>query len=146
LKIESPVSDIKTASGVSLDEKQSIIVGSVLDLFAGKPSLRKLSLWEDNAIFNDPIALAEGRKQYAAQWYGLAVAFSKIERLSYEVTSSGNPITMDLKTKYIVKGTGTEKVIDSVVDIYLDEHTGKISKLLDKWDGELNSGSVKHVS
>jgi len=70
--------DIKTAAGVSLNDQQKIIVGSVLDLFAGRPSLKKLQLWTDNAKFQDPITHAEGRKQYEAQWYGLQSAFSEI--------------------------------------------------------------------
>jgi len=145
MKLVTSPSEIQTAPGVSLNDGQKVIVGSVLDLFAGKPSLRKLTLWEDTAIFNDPLTVAEGRKQYSAQWYGLAAAFSDITRLSHQVTSSGNPITMDLKTKYVVKGLGTEKVIDSVVDIYLDKETGKISKVLDKWGGEIGEGAVKHA-
>lgn len=59
---------IKTAEGVTLDEQQKTIVGSVLDLFAGRPSLKKLSLWEDTAVFEDPITVAKGREQYAPQW------------------------------------------------------------------------------
>ena len=55
-------------------------MGSVLDLFAGRPSLKKLGLWADEASFNDNITLAQGRKQFEAQWYGLQSAFSEIVR------------------------------------------------------------------
>ena len=37
-------------------------------LFAGRPSLKKLQLWDDNGVFQDPITKAEGRKQYEPQW------------------------------------------------------------------------------
>ena len=80
LGIESQ--DFKTAPGVELDQHKSVLVGSVLDLFAGKPSLKKLQLWADDAKFSDPLAKAEGRKQFEAQWYGLKAAFSEIVRLS----------------------------------------------------------------
>ncbi|KAL9047312.1 MAG: hypothetical protein Q9214_000071 [Letrouitia sp. 1 TL-2023] len=60
--------NIKVAQGVSLDEQQKTLVGSVLDLFAGRPSLKKLSLWADDGVFEDPITKAEGRKQYEPQW------------------------------------------------------------------------------
>lgn len=142
MKLEVPLSEIKTAPGVNLDDGQKVIVGSVLDLFAGKPSLRKLTLWNQDGVFHDPLTNAEGHSQYAAQWYGLAAAFSSIQRLSHEVTSSGNPITMNLSTKYVLKGLGTEKQIDSVVDIYLDKSTGKIERVEDKWGGEIGQGSV----
>lgn len=66
LNIEN--TNIKTAPGVDLDSKQKTIVGSVLDLFAGRPSLEKLQLWSDEGVFEDPITVARGRKQYEAQW------------------------------------------------------------------------------
>jgi hypothetical protein len=66
LNIEN--TNIKTAPGVTLEEQQKTLVGSVLDLFAGRPSLEKLQLWKDEGVFEDPITIAEGRKQYEAQW------------------------------------------------------------------------------
>jgi hypothetical protein len=137
---------IPTAAGVSLTSQQKLLTGSVLDLFAGRPSLRKLSLWTDDASFVDPLTIAEGRKQYQAQWYGLAVVFSKIERLSCNVTSGGNPIEMDLKTKYTVKGLGSEQTITSKVLIHTDAATEKIVKVEDKWDGKLPDGVFVNVS
>ncbi|RAL65134.1 hypothetical protein DID88_001240 [Monilinia fructigena] len=68
---------MQTAAGVNLSENQKVLVGSVLDLFAGRPSLPKLSLWSDAATFSDPITKAEGRKQFAAQCEG---AFAKALR------------------------------------------------------------------
>lgn len=69
LKIEN--TNIKTADGVDLSSQQKTLVGSVLDLFAGRPSLTKLDLWKDDAVFRDPIATATGRKEFAPQWYVL---------------------------------------------------------------------------
>lgn len=66
LKLES--TDIKTAPGVELSSDQRTIVASVLDLFAGRPSLAKLQLWKDDGVFSDPITVAKGRKEYEAQW------------------------------------------------------------------------------
>jgi hypothetical protein len=114
-----------------------------LKLFAGRPSVKKLSLWTDDAKFEDPLTNAEGRKQYSAQWYGLAAAFSEIERLSHQVTSSGNPITMDLKTKYVVKGVGKEQTISSVVKIYTKGD--RIAKVEDRWNDQLPDGAFKNV-
>lgn len=144
LSIES--TNIKTAPGISLSSHQQTLVGSVLDLFAGRPSLAKLQLWTDDATFADPITNAQGRKQYEAQWYGLQTAFSEIERLGQEVTGAGNPITMTMKTRYKVKGVGSEKVIDSVINIFTTEDGGKIVKVEDKWDGKLPDGAIANVS
>ncbi|KAK3070407.1 hypothetical protein LTR53_010529 [Teratosphaeriaceae sp. CCFEE 6253] len=142
LNIESK--NIQTASGVELSESQRTIVGSVLDLFAGRPSLAKLQLWKDDAEFTDPLTIAKGRAQYEAQWYGLQTAFSEIERLGHEVKSNGNPIEMDLETRYVVKGLGTEKKISSKIQIWTDGD--KIVKVADKWSGSLPEGSIAQVS
>ncbi|KAL8655643.1 MAG: hypothetical protein Q9210_000753 [Variospora velana] len=138
--------NIKTASGVSLDEHQKTLVGSVLDLFAGRPSLKKLSLWDDDGVFEDNITIATGRKQFEPQWYGLQTAFSEIERLHHEVVSAGNPIGMDLKTRYVTKGVSKEQTIESRINIFYDKDTGKITKVQDKWGGELPDSSFKNVS
>ncbi|KAK5113772.1 hypothetical protein LTR62_003156 [Meristemomyces frigidus] len=138
LKIES--TNINTAPGVSLSDHQRTIVGSVLDLFAGRPSLPKLQLWKDDATFTDPLTIAQGRDQYSAQWYGLQAAFSEIERLGHEVKDAGNPIKMDLDTRYVVKGLGKEQKIHSLIEITMEGD--KISKVADKWDGKLPEGSI----
>ncbi|KAI9714614.1 MAG: hypothetical protein M1828_001151 [Chrysothrix sp. TS-e1954] len=140
LNIEN--TNVKTASGVTLDERQKTLVGSVLDLFAGRPSLKKLQLWQDEGVFEDPITIARGRKQYEPQWYGLQTAFSEIERLNHEVTSSGNPISMTMSTRYVVKGVNKEQKIDSVINIFTGSD-GKISKVEDKWDGQLPEGGMR---
>jgi hypothetical protein len=136
---------ITTAPGIKLTSSQETIIGSVLDLFAGRPSLPKLALWRDDATFSDPLTIATGRDKYAAQWYGLQQAFSEIERLNHQVRDAGNPILMDLRTKYVIKGIGKEQTIQSLVAIHLDGE-GKISKVEDKWDGKLPEGSISEVS
>jgi len=77
--------------------------------------------------------------------YGLQSAFSEIERLSHEVTGNGNPITMNLSTRYKVKGVGIEKQIDSVITIKHDAQ-GKIELVEDKWDGKLPDSAFANVS
>ncbi|KAI9678858.1 MAG: hypothetical protein M1817_005918 [Caeruleum heppii] len=138
--------NIKTRPGVELDDQQRLIVGCVLDLFAGRASLKKLELWKDDGVFTDPITNAIGRKQFEPQWYGLQTAFSEIERLHHEVTDVGNPISMDLKTRYKVKGIGKETTIASKVNIFYDKASGKIEKVEDKWDGKLPESSIANVS
>ncbi|KAI7553941.1 hypothetical protein KC331_g889 [Hortaea werneckii] len=141
LKIESQ--NIKTAPGVELSSQQQTLVGSVLDLFAGRPSLAKLGLWKDDAEFTDPLTVAKGRGKYEAQWYGLQAVFSEIERLSHEVKSSGNPIVMDMSTRYVVKGLGKEQKINSVVEIHTEGD--KITKVADMWDGKLPDGAISNA-
>lgn len=136
-----------TAPGVTLNDPQKVITGSVLDLFTGRPSLRKLSLWKDDAVFSDPLTNAEGRKQYAPQWYGLQKAFSNIERLGGQVTSSENPIEMDLKTRYTIAGIGSQSTVDSKIKIWTDGagEDMKIKKVEDRWDDKLSDTTFKNA-
>ncbi|KAL6712208.1 hypothetical protein ACN47E_000085 [Coniothyrium glycines] len=135
---------ITTAPGIKLSSEQETIVGSVLDLFAGKPTLQKLALWRDDATFVDPITIAEGRDRYAAQWYGLEAAFSEIDQINHQVKDAGNPILLDLRSKYVIKGINKEQLIQSEVAIHLDEQ-GKIKKVEDKWNGKLPDGPISNA-
>lgn len=53
---------------------------------------------------------------------------------------------MDLKTRYVVKGIGKEQIISSKIKIYYDKSTSKITKVQDKWDGNLPDSSFTNVS
>jgi hypothetical protein len=136
---------ITTAPGVNLSEHQQTIARSILDLFAGRPSLPKLALWRDDATFTNPLTSATGRKNYSAQWYGLQKAFSEIDCINHQVRDAGNPILIDSRIKYTLRGLGTQQLLQSEVAVHLDEE-GKISKVEDRWDGELSEGVMSTVS
>lgn len=53
---------------------------------------------------------------------------------------------MDLKTRYVTKGISKEQTIESKINIFYDKDTGKITKVQDKWGGELPDSSFKNVS
>ena len=53
---------------------------------------------------------------------------------------------MDLKPRYVVKGIGKEATIASKIQIFYDKTTGKITKVQDKWDGNLPDSSFTNVS
>jgi hypothetical protein len=144
-KIQTPSSALNPGPGVSLSAPQSAILCSILDLFSGHPTKRILTLWKEDASFHDPLTNATGRTQFEAQWYGLRAAFSDIQRLSCQTVSAGNPMELDLKTMYKVKGIGSEQVVESRVCVYTEgEGEGmRVSKVEDKWDGEIKEGWFK---
>ena len=76
--------------------------------------------------------------------HGLQTAFSEIDRLSHSVKSAGNPISLDLKTRYVVNGLKKEQTISSIVNIYTNS-TSKI-EVEDKWDGNLPESSITNAS
>ncbi|WYZ45676.1 hypothetical protein EsH8_VIII_000992 [Colletotrichum jinshuiense] len=136
--------DIVQKSGISLSQQQKVLVGSVLDLFEGNPTLKHLSLWSRTATFQDNITVAEGFDKFAAQWYGLPALFDPIKIQSHTVTSAGNPIELNLKNSYTVKGVKTEQVMESVVQIQVGDD-GKITKVSDKWNNNLPDGAFSQV-
>lgn len=128
---------LPASASSSFDQQQSLITNSILDLFAGYPTKRKLALWTDDASFHDPLTIAEGRKQYEAQWYGLKASMSEIQQQHFDIVKGGNPIELSLKTLYKVKGLGKEQVIDSRILVHLTSDGQRISKVEDKWNGEV---------
>lgn len=58
------------------------------------------------------------------------------------MTSSGNPITLDARTRYKVKGIGSEKTMESEIRITTDAAGDKIVRVEDRWNGELPEGAV----
>lgn len=133
--------NINEAPGVKLTDQQKTVVGSVLDLFEGNPTLKHLSLWSRDATFADPLTNAVGFDKFAAQWYGLPALFNPIQIQSHKVTSGGNPIELDLSNKYVLKGVKKEQVIDSLVRIHIGSD-GKIEKVEDKWNGNLPESGI----
>ncbi|KAK1830189.1 hypothetical protein QBC39DRAFT_354398 [Podospora conica] len=150
---------VNTAPGVSLSPHQNVLVGSVLDLFQGHPTLKHLSLWSPSATFTDPLSIATGYNRFAAQWYGLASLFKPIELLEHRVVSSNNPIEIEMRTRYTLKAVKKATEISSVVKIWVGDGTGsdlgvkekegvpnaegdrgKIVRLEDRWDGKLPEG------
>jgi hypothetical protein len=53
---------------------------------------------------------------------------------------------MDLKTRYKMKGLGTEKTIESVIKIYTDESGERITQVEDRWNGDIPEGAFAKVS
>jgi len=52
---------------------------------------------------------------------------------------------MELKQKYTIKGINKDQTVESVVEIHTDQ-AGKITKLMDKWNGSLPDSSIADVS
>ncbi|KAI2605337.1 uncharacterized protein GGS25DRAFT_524852 [Hypoxylon fragiforme] len=136
---------INEAPGVKLSADQRLLVGSVLDLFSGNPTLKHLALWSPSALFADPITSAAGYDRFAAQWYGLPALFRPIQIQSHRVTSAGNPIEMQLENRYTLRGpVKTAQTITSVVRISVGGD-GRIERLEDRWNDKLPEGVVSEA-
>ena len=50
---------------------------------------------------------------------------------------------MNMRTRYVVKGISKEQTIDSKIEIFVDEKTGKITRVNDKWDGKMPDSTFR---
>jgi hypothetical protein len=124
---------------VQLTENRQQLVKDSLELFSSRPNLDIFRRWwRDDATFEDPLSVAEGFKQYAAQWFAMHKAFPQSRTLEYRILSSTtnpNQVTYALTQEYTIRFLGVKKVMNSVVVIDLDENE-KIVKLQDMWNGK----------
>ncbi|CAL1704088.1 unnamed protein product [Somion occarium] len=91
-----------------------------------------------DAVFEDPLCIAEGWDQYAAQWFALPKVISKSERVSTRIISgtlSPNRVIFEQTQVYTFRLIGLKKTIPSVVIVDLDEDF-KITRLEDQWYGK----------
>lgn len=65
--------------------------------------------------------------------------------MHHSVTSSGNPITLDMKTRYKVKGIGSEQIIESVIKIHTGANGERITQVEDLWNGDIPEGAFAKV-
>ncbi|KDE08161.1 hypothetical protein MVLG_01641 [Microbotryum lychnidis-dioicae p1A1 Lamole] len=129
--------------GLVLDERRAQLVKNVQDLFSSKPRLEIFEQdWKKDAVFEDPICIAKGDKEYMAQWYGMPKAFPQSETLSWKVLKNEpGLIEYEQVQKYTVAGIHTVKEMKSLVHIELDPTDNKITRFEDRWNGkEMKSG------
>ncbi|KAJ7273490.1 hypothetical protein B0H12DRAFT_1089645 [Mycena haematopus] len=99
------------------------------------PEIFKRS-WHPDAVFEDPLAMCKGFREYAAQWYAMPKLFTKSETVKTRLmssTSTPNRIVFAQTQRY--KNRFMDKTISSVVTVDLDE-TDKIIRLMEQWDGK----------
>ncbi|KAH9923257.1 uncharacterized protein B0H18DRAFT_909923, partial [Fomitopsis serialis] len=123
---------VAVAPGVAIDEHRRTLVGVVLDLFQGKPSLHKMSFFAEDAVYEDPVAKSVGRISIAAQFYGLP------ELVRASTTESARITASDARTtSFHVRQAFTPKLVpktiafDTVMTITVDA-AGKIAHWQDR--------------
>ncbi|PWN97097.1 hypothetical protein FA09DRAFT_330736 [Tilletiopsis washingtonensis] len=115
-----------------LDAKSEQLIADAQALFSAKPSEEIFTRWSPDALFEDPICLAVGARQYKAQWYGLAKAFSGSMTRAWRVESvSKEQIKYVQKQWY--KVAGFEKEMISTVVMKLNKE-GKVTHFIDMWN------------
>ncbi|KAM0753778.1 hypothetical protein T439DRAFT_322669 [Meredithblackwellia eburnea MCA 4105] len=134
----------ETDHGIPLEGRRKMLVEDSLSLFQCKPSLEIFKRgWRENAVFADPLAIAQGFKQYSAQWFGMPKAFPESETLAWKVTKSEpGLIEYEQRQRYVIALVKSEKIMSSLVHIELDNED-YIVRFEDRWDGKvLTTGGI----
>ncbi|PWN48260.1 hypothetical protein IE53DRAFT_370776 [Violaceomyces palustris] len=120
---------------IQLDQRSKTLIQDSQDLFCAKPSREIFHRsWNPQATFEDPICIAKGFREYAAQWYSMPKIFSHSKTLSWSPTKvDEEEIRFQQVQLYRVRGLGLEKVMESTVVLRLDEK-GRIVSFQDRWD------------
>ncbi|ORY74789.1 hypothetical protein BCR35DRAFT_281121 [Leucosporidium creatinivorum] len=135
----------ETDHGIKQEPARASLVQDVLLLFQAKVTNENLQKnWDDAAVFEDPIAIAKGREQFSAQWWGMPKALPKSETIAWKVTKDEpSLIEYEQRQRYTLPLIHSPKVVESLVHIELNPSTGKILRLEDRWDGKpIPSGGI----
>ncbi|KAL8678493.1 MAG: hypothetical protein Q9186_005163 [Xanthomendoza sp. 1 TL-2023] len=126
-------------------EKQ--LIDDILLLYQLQPTEKAYSHYSPNAVFHDPVSIAQGLDSIKSQFNGMPKLFAssiteKCDILSDE-TSPGKKIAMNLTQRYVLKSVmpgkseGGEKTVNSKVTFWFDEE-GLIERHDEEWDHEAN--------
>lgn len=138
-------------------QEQTIIDG-VLSLYQLTPSKKAYSHYREDAVFHDPVSIAQGLESIKSQFNGMPKLFSEsttqhvsvLDSSAAATPSSGatgaagdaaaspHTIVLNLTQHYVFKGGKTpEKTVNSKITLKLDGQ-GMIEHHEEEWDHEKN--------
>ncbi|KAK7693202.1 hypothetical protein QCA50_002768 [Cerrena zonata] len=122
----------------AVEEVYRSVIEDLQEVYCGRVTLDILRRrFKRDAVFEDPLCVARGWDQYAAQWFALPKVITKSERTSFRIitaTVSPNRLIFEQTQVYTFKFIGLTKVIPSVVIVDLDDDF-RITRLEDQWYG-----------
>ncbi|KAL3477994.1 hypothetical protein BJX99DRAFT_256963 [Aspergillus californicus] len=113
----------------------------ILSLYSGSASESDMSVYAEQAIYDDPFSYCDTRHKIAGQWYGIPKLFAKSETLATEVTASTeHELSWKQRQRYTFPGMGFGKTVDSLVTLRLEGGgNGDGEKVVyhkDMWNGK----------
>ncbi|KAK3716139.1 hypothetical protein LTR37_006584 [Vermiconidia calcicola] len=126
--------------------EEQTIIDEVLSLYQCKPSDKSYSHYRSDAVFHDPVSIAQGLDSIKSQFNGMPKLFASSETQKCNVMESpaskkagdSSAIVLNLTQHYVFKGGKTpEKTVNSKVTLQLDEQ-GMIKHHEEEWDHQPN--------
>ena len=120
--------------------KAQKIIDEVLSLYQLRPTDQSYAHYRSDAVFHDPVSIAQGLESIKSQFNGMPKLFAKSDTQKCEVLQSDDKaITLNLTQHYVFKGEKTpEKTLNSKVTLSLDGE-GMIKHHEEEWDHQPNA-------
>ena len=127
----------------SSTEKQ--LIDDILQLYQLNPTEQAYSHYTPNAVFHDPVSIAEGLESIQSQFNGMPKLFaeSTTQKCDVLADTSPNTIAINLTQHYVFKSPipfkskGAEKTVNSKVTFHLNSG-GLIKRHDEEWDHQGN--------
>lgn len=135
--------EIACAPGVEISGHRRLLVACVLDLFGGQVTRQKLEFLTDDAVLENPLGKAVGKAEVESVWWTLDKLMQDVRLMKHHLVEAGDKrFVLEVEVKYTLKGLGKETVVESVVEVELDDEGQKIRRIVDKWGGEESKHST----
>lgn len=125
-------------------DSEKKLIDDILLLYQLKPSETAYAHYAPNAVFHDPVSIADGLESIKSQFNGMPKVFaeSATEVCDILAEESGQgKLALNLTQRYVFKspgkGQGTEKTVNSKVTLFFNDG-GLIERHNEEWDHEAN--------
>ncbi|KAI0673646.1 hypothetical protein C8Q78DRAFT_1076628 [Trametes maxima] len=143
--------DATNASGLAANETKGLqerspepheekIIQGIKELYTCKPTERTYEIYAPDAVFHDPIGIAEGIKSIRAQFNGLAKLFPRADIPSFRVLQNPpsipkNRILIDQDVSYYrdPNASSPTKTVNSLLTLETNDHH-QVVKHTEEWD------------
>ena len=121
------------------------IIDDILKLYQLQPSEDAYRHYAPNAVFHDPVSIAEGLDSIRSQFNGMPKVFAEsiTQRCDTLANSPPNTLAVNLTQHYVFKSPipfkskGTEKTVNSKLTFHFNKD-GMIEKHDEEWDHQTN--------
>ncbi|KAI0093983.1 hypothetical protein BDY19DRAFT_881332 [Irpex rosettiformis] len=138
-------SETKSLKERTVEPHESEIIQSIKELYTCKPTENTYSVYANNAVFHDPVGIAEGIESIRAQFNGLAKIFPRADLPKFRVLEnppsvSKNKILIDIDVDYYLdaKADKSTKTVNSLLTIETDA-SNKIIRHTEEWNHQHES-------
>ncbi|KAF1364638.1 hypothetical protein EJ07DRAFT_98170 [Lizonia empirigonia] len=121
-------------NSIQLEPERKKIVQALCNLYSGSASKEDMTVYAEEAIYDDPWSFCDTRYKIAGQWYGIPKIMKSTRTIKTQVVSSEpDVIIFKLQQEYTPKPMPIANKVNSLVTLTLDQN-GKVKYHKDMWN------------